>query len=176
MHFRRQSCSPNANTIRRTTTNTRNSLNSAICRMPSPTDSLLVSLYTSPAHAMHMSCSPQPIIRITNANSFMNLVSHTLTHISYHTVTRISRANSILHRKLVIGAWDNQRVILRRKRSADTITEVFENNLINADRPTKMVFEIGNSKSHTNAHSVEQIQMIHSTRTFHRRFDSIIFR
>lgn len=38
-----------------------------------------------------------------------------------------------------------QRVILRKKRSGNVIKEVFENDVINSEGPTKMVFEIANS-------------------------------
>lgn len=53
----------------------------------------------------------------------------------------------IFFRKLVIGGWENSRVLLRKRRSAETLVEVFESSVINLNRPTKMVLEVANSES-----------------------------
>lgn len=39
------------------------------------------------------------------------------------------------------------RVLIRKKRSANTLIEIFESNVINLNRPTKMVLEVANSES-----------------------------
>lgn len=48
--------------------------------------------------------------------------------------------------KLVIGGWDNTRVLLRKKKNAETLKEVFESNIVNLNRPTKVILEVANSE------------------------------
>lgn len=48
---------------------------------------------------------------------------------------------------LVIGGWSNERIVLRKKQQADVLVEEFESNVINLERPTKMVIEVANSES-----------------------------
>lgn len=50
----------------------------------------------------------------------------------------------------MIGGWGNTRILIRRKKSNDVLTEMEVVNPINNDRPTKIVIEITNSELNRN--------------------------
>lgn len=46
----------------------------------------------------------------------------------------------------VIGGWVNSRVVIRRKKSAQDLQQVFVKPILSAQMPTKFIIEVANSK------------------------------
>lgn len=47
---------------------------------------------------------------------------------------------------IVIGGWTNSRVLIRRKKSDEVLTQVFTFGQMTPNTPTKFVLEVANSK------------------------------
>lgn len=48
--------------------------------------------------------------------------------------------------RTVIGGWVNSRVVIRRKKSAQDLVQVFVKPILSAQTPTKFIIEVANSE------------------------------